>query len=176
MAETRLPKRPRFFDGKFLAAADFAREQQYHIEKHKLHNRALHGFGMVSGLKVTVNGGEVIVAPGMAIDCEGNELVVADEQTLAVTGLGDLRSAYLGLRYVEKCVDPVPVANGDLEHSHIQESFELAFAGENSNRGHRHARGRWLPCGKSHALTIAKLKATTHGWRVERGYRPPLMK
>jgi len=176
MPERQLPKRPRFFDGKFLTAADFSLEQQYHIEKHKLHNRALHGFGIVSGLKVIVDGGAVTVAPGMAIDCEGNELVVSEEQTLAVSRPGDLRITYLALRYVEKCVDPVPVASGDVQHSHIEESFELAFVAENSNRGHRHLRGRWLPCGQAHALTIAKLKASAHGWRVERGYRPPLMK
>jgi hypothetical protein len=176
IAESQTLKRPRFFEGQLLTAADLQLEQQYVIEKHKLHNRALHGFGIVSGLKVTVAGRQIIVAPGLAIDCEGNDLVVDSEQTLAVSGLGDLRIAYLGLRYVEKCVDPVPAATGDEERSRIQESFELAFAAENSNRGHRHSRGRWLPCGQPHAFTIAKLRAITHGWRVERRYRPPTMK
>jgi hypothetical protein len=176
MAESRPPKRPRYFTGQMLSAEELQLEQQYFIEQHKLHNRALHGFGIVSGLKVTVSAGQIIVAPGMAIDCEGNELVVDSEEKVAVSGLTDLRIAYLGLRYVEKCVDPVPAATGGEEYSHIEDSFELAFAAENSNRGHRHARGRWLPCGQAHALTIAKLRAITHGWRVERRYRPPMMK
>lgn len=176
MAESQPIKRPHFFNGRLLTSADLALEQQYLIEKHKLHNRALHGFGIVSGLKVTVSTGRVIVAPGMGIDCEGNELVVDSEQSVAVGGLVDLRIAYVGLRFVEKCVDPVSVATGGEEYASIQESAELVLACGNSNRGHRHSRGRWLPCGQAHELTIAKLRATAHGWRVERRYRPPIMK
>jgi|ERR1043166_176592 hypothetical protein len=169
-------KRLGYFTGPVLTADELQLEQKYFIEKHKLHNRALHGFGIVSGLKVTVAGGLLIVAPGLAIDCEGNELVVDSEQTIAPSGLGDLRIAYLGVRYFEKCVDPVPAVDGGEASSHIQESFELTLAGENANRGHRHARGRWLPCAQLHALTIAKLKSTALGWRVDRRYRPPMMK
>lgn len=169
-------KRLRYFTGEVLTAEELQLEQQYFRDIHKRHNRALHGFGIVSGLKVTVGGGLIIVAPGLAIDCEGNELVVDSEQSIAASGLGDLRTAYLGIRYLEKCVDPVPSAIGGEKRSHIQESFELTLAAENSNRGHRHSRGRWLPCGQLHALTIAKLKATAPGWRVDRRYRPPMMK
>jgi hypothetical protein len=175
MTESPPLKRLRYFAGQLLSADELQLEQQYFIEKHKLHNRALHGFGIVSGLKVTTNAGKIIVAPGLAIDCEGNELIVSEE-TLAAGGLADLRIAYLGVRYVEKCVDPVPAAAGGEEGSHIQESFELVIAPENSNRGHRHSGGRWLPCGQTHALTIAKLRAVAHGWRVDRRYRPPQMK
>jgi hypothetical protein len=176
MNDSQPLKRLGYFIGQVLTADELQLEQKYFIEKHKLHNRALHGFGIVSGLKVTVGGGLIIVAPGLAIDCDGNELVVDSEQTIAPSGLDDQRIAYLGIRYLEKCVDPVPAASGGEAGSHIQESFELTLAPENSNRGHRHSRGRWLPCAQLHALTIAKLKATAHGWRVDRRYRPPMMK
>jgi hypothetical protein len=176
MAESQPLRRLRYVTGQLLSAADLQLEQQYFIEKHKLHNRALHGFGIVSGLKVTTNAGQITVAPGMAIDCAGNDLLVDSEQTLPVSGLVDLRIAYLGVHYVERCVDPMPVATGGEAGSHVQESFELVIAPENSNRGHRHSGGRWLPCGQAHALTIAKLRAVAHGWRVDRRYRPPLMK
>jgi hypothetical protein len=176
MTESQPLKRLRYVTGQLLSAEELQLEQQYFIEKRKLHNRALHGFGIVSGLKVTTNGGQITVAPGMAIDCDGNEILVDSEQTLAGGGLGALRIAYLGVRYIEKFVDPVPSPTGGEEASHIQESFELVIAPENSNHGHRHSGGRWLPCGQAHALTIAKLRAAAHGWRVDRRYRPPLMK
>jgi hypothetical protein len=175
MTESPPLKRLRYLTGQLLSAGELQLEQQFFIEKQKLHNRALHGFGIVSGLKVTTNAGQITVAPGMAIDCEGNELIIS-EQTLAAGGPADLRIAYLGVRYVEKFVDPVPSPIGGEETSHVQESFELVIAPENSNRGHRHSGGRWLPCGQAHAFTIAKLRAVAHGWRVDRRYRPPLMK
>jgi hypothetical protein len=183
MSESRLKKttetaaltRPRFFNGKLITAADLELEQEYFRAKSKLHNRSLHGFGIVSGLKVTVSSDQVFVEPGLALDCEGNELVIETAQSIVPPAPDDSRMAYLNLRFVEEGGDPVPIAGGD-EASNITESFELSFAPENSNRGHRHLRARWLSCGKSHALTIAKLKQGAQGWRVERGYRPPTIK
>ncbi|MGH9928586.1 MAG: hypothetical protein ACREA9_05055 [Pyrinomonadaceae bacterium] len=170
MAESQPPKRPRFFFGQLLTAADFALEQQYHIEKHKLHNRALHGFGIVSGLTVTLKEGLIVVDPGLALDCEGNELVIPAAIAIAPPLIGtDCHASYVNLRYAEEA----STAN---ETVTTTESFEITFAQENCNRNHRHLRGRWLACGQAHALTIAKLKHGAHGWRVERGYRPPVIK
>jgi hypothetical protein len=62
-------ERVRFFDGQLLTAADFEAEQKYHLEKRRLHNRMLHGFGVVDGLRVSVAGGTdatVVVSPGFA--------------------------------------------------------------------------------------------------------------
>ncbi len=169
-------KRPRFFDGRLLTAAEFNLEQTYVLEKFKRHNRSLHGFGIVSGLNVTVESGKVQVSPGLASDCSGNELIVDSDQSVNLTGLVGLRTAYLGVRYFEKCVDPLPVESDRIEHANVLESFELSFTAENTNRGHRHLHGRWLPCGQSHELTIAILKATPSGWRVDRRYRSPAIK
>jgi len=176
MSDSSSLKRPRFFDGKFLTAADLNAEQNYHITKRRLHNRSLHGFGVVTGLKVSSGSGKIVVQPGLALDCEGNEVVVEAPQSIDFAGLVDVRTGYVGLKYLERCVDPIPVDKGREEHANIQAGFALAVAKENCNRGHRHARGRWLPCGKAHELTIAKLKFTAHGWRVDRRYRPPLVK
>ena len=174
MTESQL-KRPHFFDGKLLTAADLNGEQQYHREKSKLHNRSLHGFGIVSGLKVSVDAGQIVVEPGLALDCEGNEIVIAALQTVAppvAAGHTSYVNRYLNLRYAEANADAIPGG----ETSTIIETFELTFGPENCNRGHRHLRARWLACGQPHALTIAKLKRSAHGWRVERGYRPPVVK
>src|SRR5688500_17425729 len=40
-------------DGQMLSAADFRSEQTYFREKLKLHNRCLHGYGVVCGLEIT---------------------------------------------------------------------------------------------------------------------------
>ena len=42
-----------YFYGQMLSAQDFQREQDYFREKLKLHNRCLHGYGVVCGLAVT---------------------------------------------------------------------------------------------------------------------------
>src|SRR6185312_9118357 len=104
----------------------------------KRHNRTLHGFGIVSGLKVTVNRGAIIVEPGLALDCEGNELVVSDAQSLHVpAAIESLSSAFVSLRYVEEETDLASATT-------ITESVALELAHENFNRGHRHLRARWL--------------------------------
>ncbi len=81
--------RLRYFHGQPLSALDLRREQGYHREKARLHNRLLHGWGVVCGLDVEVaprregaecepdpTQAEVIVMPGVALDCQGNEIVV----------------------------------------------------------------------------------------------------
>jgi hypothetical protein len=168
-------KRPNFFNGKLLTAADLQLEQQYFREKLKLHNRSLHGFGIVSGLKVTVDSGQIIVEPGLALDCEGNELVVDTEQSIVPPDISGSGTMYLNVRFAEVGVDPTTNFEGE-EPAAIVESFELGFASENFNRSHRHLRARWLSCGQPHALTIAKLRRGAHGWRIDRGYRPPRIK
>jgi hypothetical protein len=187
MAESESLKRLRFFTGQLLTAESFELEQKYFREKLKRHNRTLHGFGIIFGLKVIVDKGQIVVQPGMALDCEGNELVVGTAVVVSPVAC-DWRSAYLQVGFAEVYTDPVPVAGialttateiGEIdmmEASTITESCELVVAQENSNRGHRHLRARWLCCGEPHALTIAKLKQSSQGWRVERGYRPPTVK
>lgn len=168
-------KRPHFFSGKLLTADDLAQEQQYTIEKFKRHNRTLHGFGIVSGLKVTAKAGQIVVQPGLALDCEGNELSIETVQVVDPPKNCEGHTVYLNVRFVELESDPVRIADGE-KFASITESFEFVFTQENANRGHRHLRARWLTCAQPHALTIAKLRSSSQGWRVDRGYRPPIIK
>lgn len=130
MGEPQALKRPRFFSGRLLTPADLELEQQYVREKLKRHNRTLHGFGIVSGLKVKMNAGEIVVEPGLALDCEGNELLIETPQSVAPppvvsssggssadgspsdrSSLGssdasssvEWHTAYLNVRFVEDC-------------------------------------------------------------------------
>ncbi len=71
MGESEAQERAPFFRGKLLTPEDLELTQQYFRERFKRHNRSLHGFGIVSGLNVTVNSGQIAVEPGLALDCEG---------------------------------------------------------------------------------------------------------
>ena len=176
MAESDSLERPRFFTGKLLTTEDLALEQQYFREKLKRHNRSLHGFGIVSGLKVTTDSGKIAVDAGMALDCQGNEVVIGTTQKLSPpAGSDNLHTACVNIRYTEDSSDSAATPGG-AQASMIKESFEIVVVQENCNRGHRHLGARWLACGEPHALTIAKLKHSSQGWRVDRRYRPPTVK
>src|SRR5438876_3868305 len=75
-----MPQRMRFFSGQLLTAKDFETEQMYQIEMRRLHNRSLHGAGIVDGLRVSAedsqSGAVVVVSPGLALDGLGREIVV----------------------------------------------------------------------------------------------------
>lgn len=166
MTDEQSMERTSFHSGQLLTAEDFTREQSYFRNKQKRHNRILHGFGVASGLRVTVARGRVFVEPGFALDCEGNEIAVSERQTLAPPLVNATsKVAYVNIRYNESSSERT-----------IMESFEICFGEENCNRGHRHLRARWLACGKAHPLIIAKLRSNSQGWSVDRGYRPPAIK
>lgn len=172
MSEQKPFERLRFFAGRLLTAADFSFEQEYFRGKLKLHNRALHGFGIVSGLNVTVQSGKVIVTAGLALDCEGNELLVATDESLFGPP-ASWQTAYVNLHYVEQKLNE---GAGASEATIIRESTVLECSQQNFNSKHRHLRGRWLACGTCHPLTIARLRPRAGGWRVDRRYRPPAVK
>ena len=165
MADSESLERTKFFAGQLLTAEDLEREQEYFRDKLKRHNRALHGFGVVSGLNVTVAGGRVVVDPGIALDCEGNEIVIATPHQLASLSSNGSRIGYVNIRYADEASENT-----------VKESFEICFGEENFNRGHRHLRARWLTCGRAHPLTIAKLRISLQGWRVDRRFRAPAIK
>jgi hypothetical protein len=181
MNESSSLKRPRFFSGKLVTPEDLELEQQYFREKLKRHNRSLHGFGIVSGLKVSVSSGQIVVEPGLALDCEGNEVIVDTEQSILTPASFDKRNWFVNVRFVDWDDDkdealPTYGSEEVCNAATMTEGFLLAVSVENLNRRHRHLRARWLACGQAHALTIAKLKNSSHGWRVDRAYRVPVIK
>ncbi|NES77323.1 MULTISPECIES: hypothetical protein [Okeania] len=74
-------KRLNYFTSQFLVENDFRDEQAYHRRMRHLHNRSLHTWGVVTGLEINKSGDkQVSVNNGMAIDSEGKEIVVLEEQ------------------------------------------------------------------------------------------------
>jgi hypothetical protein len=98
--------RPRFFAGQLLTEDDLELLGAYMTAKDRLHDRYLFGPGVVCGLEVICHpcgGGRVRVQPGYALDCCGNDIVVACQEEVDVIALiRDLRAAGLG----EDCGDP----------------------------------------------------------------------
>jgi hypothetical protein len=172
MSDPKPFDRLRFFNGRLLTASDFALEQNYFRRKQKLHNQALHGFGIVSGLRVTIESGKVAVTAGLALDCEGNELLVATNEILPAPP-ASWQTAYVNLHFVEQELNEDATTN---EATVVRETAAVDFAGKNFNSNHRHLGGRWLACGNCHPLTIARLRRGAGSWRVDRRYRPPAVK
>jgi hypothetical protein len=82
--------RPRFFAGQLLTEDDLDLLSTYVVEKNRLHNRSFFGEGVVCGLAVTCDpcgGGKVGVQPGHALDCCGNDIVLACAQSLDINAL-----------------------------------------------------------------------------------------
>lgn len=86
----RTLERPRFFAGQLITEADLTSAQEYVRAKSQLHNRYLHGPGVVCGLEVVCHPeckGWVIVRPGYAIDPCGEDVVVPCPHELDVLKL-----------------------------------------------------------------------------------------
>ena len=108
--------RPRFFAGQLLTEEDLQALSDYVLNKNRLHNRHFMGDGVVCGLQVTCNpcgGGKLVVQPGHALDCCGNDLVLECAVELdAIAMVRDLRRNLLGgYDCGDPCADRKP--NGD---------------------------------------------------------------
>jgi hypothetical protein len=69
-----------------MAARDFSVEQEYFLSRHRLHNRVLHGWGVVCGLRVVHHPDPecrkrwVVVKAGIGLDCCGREVVLFEDR------------------------------------------------------------------------------------------------
>jgi hypothetical protein len=150
-------KRPSFFDGRLIDAATLQSEQDYHREKHRRHNRNLHGFGIVSGLEVRVDatagadGDSIVVDPGYAIDRSGEEIAVSECVRLALPADGD--AAHVSLRHWDHPGAEVP-SQGTLNVSDVDEACAIAIVRD------------VLPS----ALSIARLVRVDGHWSVDSAF------
>src|SRR5690348_15337026 len=79
-------ERPRYFAGQLLSDKELTSEQAYTLLKNRLHNRYLHGWGVVCGLQVACSdcAGFISLKPGYAIDPCGNDIIVCADQEFNV--------------------------------------------------------------------------------------------
>lgn len=145
------PRRNNYFDGKLLVSRDFIDEQDYGRGHRRLHNALLHGTGTVCGLKIVQHPADgcrsefVVVQPGMALDCCGNEIIVPEQTGVNVAKMlaedPDLTAALDGTKHlfiaIERCdagVEAVPVilpgcgAGGATNFGRIAERFKFVLS------------------------------------------------
>ena len=169
MSKSDRLQRVHYFTGQVLGEDDFNTEQNYFIEKHRLHNRHLHGWGVVYGLEVSVDKSNVVhVAPGIAIDCAGNELLLCSPRELAAPRKAG--EFYVVLEYHETKINSVPVAPDSTDsmivNSRIQESFRLSITNADPNSKHDGIGPGTAGCGLPHPISIARLQKTPNAWKV----------
>jgi hypothetical protein len=99
-------ERPDYHCGHLLTDADLSLQVRYVAEKNKLHNRTLHGEGVVCGLKLTCDPeccGHILVHEGYAIDCCGNDIVVCETTPFDVIGALKAKHLIVYAREHDRC-------------------------------------------------------------------------
>jgi hypothetical protein len=164
-------QRPHYFEGKMLTAEDFSKEQGYFLGKLRRHNRYLHGWGVVCGFEVRVRKEKIIVSPGVAVDCAGNEVILETQEVLELPPAQ--RQFYVTAVYTETLVNPVPtlIPGGispeeQLQYSLVQEGCLIEISGEDPAKEHEGIGPSTPGCGISHPVPLARIRHTQGGWKV----------
>lgn len=121
-------KRLRFFKYFFTGASDWLAEQLYHRGRQQRHNKNMHGWGIASGLRIQPTNPlsmSVVIPAGLAIDPNGEELLLENSQTLDLTSAkptSGIKTIYIALRYSEQETDEVFIdATGKNEATRVEE-------------------------------------------------------
>ncbi len=126
--------RPRFFAGQLLTEEDLQKLIDYVVAKNRLHNQRLWGDGVVCGLEVTCHpcgGGTVVVNPGYALDCCGNDLLLGCPEELDINAMvRDLKRNLLG---GIDCGDPCPPKKKEPKDAGEKDSRDLPAPQTGSN-------------------------------------------
>jgi hypothetical protein len=107
-------KRLNYFDHQFLVVDDFKDEQKYHRDMRQRLTRGLHTFGIAEGLAVLKTGNrQVTVQPGVAIDRDGQEIVLEAShpgRVLDLTNVGTFppgSTVHVTVAYNETPINPL---------------------------------------------------------------------
>lgn len=106
-------KRLHYYDQQFLREPDFTDEQKYHMDMRRRHNRTMHGWGIVEGMKVVIKDSQTVtIQAGMALDADGREIIIGQAQDIAIPGgpSNANKTYYVAVKYKspEDLTDPPP--------------------------------------------------------------------
>jgi len=120
-------KRVHYFDHQFLKVHDFQAEQNYHLEMRRLHNRLLHGWGVVDGLEVKQKGKrDITIEPGMAMDSQGREILVSSPVTCKLVSVESNTHVFIALGYQETWEESDHYSSGGIEdYTRVTESLKI---------------------------------------------------
>jgi hypothetical protein len=157
-------ERTHYFLGQSLTAADYDREQQYLLTRLRNHHRFAHGWGVLTGLQVHIDGKDVVVQPRVAIDCEGNELHLDAEHRSPLPR--STAPFFVGIQYVEELAAPMPGVEGD-QYGIVVERAEINMAPTNAAQGHAKLGPGTPGCGQRHALVLARARLQEGVWQLK---------
>ena len=128
-------ERLHYYYGQLLSVEDLTAEQDYFLEKRRLHNRLLHGWGVVEGLHVNPanTAWTVTVGPGYAIDRFGDEILVQSAQLATIPSHcrgKATHTLYVVIRYKETLTRPAPAlaaGTDTIEYTRWRDDFEIAL-------------------------------------------------
>ena len=167
--------RPRFFCGQILTDEDLNRLEHYIIEKNKLHNRYLHGWGVACGMEVSCHPceGFVTVKAGYALSPCGNDIVVCRDEAVNICEL--LRKCRDDMQRHWECDPAWPAPQPDCDQD--QEWVLYICYEEKPSRGITALRGSSAPaccsscsCGGSSGCGCGC--HDQRGQQMKSGYRP----
>ena len=155
-------KRLKYFNHQFLREQDFAAEQAYHVAMRRLHNRSLHGWGVVEGLEVRKKSDrEISIEPGIAVDGQGREIVLSNAVVRDLSSFDHDSQTYITIGYDETSEDGDRYASGGIDdYTRVTESVEI------SERRHE-------PAKDGAAVTLARvhLNEAGHVHRIDTEFR-----
>lgn len=172
-------ERNNYFCGKLMVERDFWADQLYHIGKHRLHTRFLHGSGTVCGLRVKSHPNcpdlRLLVGPGLAIDSAGREIFLREREEVEIAALLETlpdaapeqppAAFYLCARYEECYTEDVPAlfseCGCDAANCHpnrIRDGHRFALLTEAAVAERPAARAR-VALRRSHVISIAGTRA-----------------
>ena len=107
-------KRVNYTLGLVLGVDEFQQDQLYHAAGRRGHNRLLHGYGTVWGLRVAAEtegaDPEIQVDPGVAVDPCGREICIPDRMCVKLTRWLDRHRSVLEPLYPDPTAQPLPLA------------------------------------------------------------------
>ncbi len=154
-----LIERLRYYQGRYLSAADFETQQDYHRSMRRRHNLAQHTWGVVAGLELVEDKDDagqtaVYALPGFAVDGFGNEIVVLEPRVLPSELFEPFRNQgeqYLSvwIRFLDELSGrPQPgyeLCPSDPQYGRIRESFAFVIEPASPEHDSILVAGRTLP-------------------------------
>jgi hypothetical protein len=171
-SQLRPLKRVNYFAGQLLTEADLTAEQEYQRDVWRRHNRCFHGWGVVCGLDVTARNSEISITPGLALDCQGDEIVLpAPSKLYAPTHSPGVTLLYVLIKAEEELIDPVPGPGATTEYSRAIERPHLVLDPKDPTSGHVRGQGHGKACGSVHGVPLARVKWERRRWRLDARYK-----
>lgn len=107
-----------YHPGQYLRHEDLTDDQAYHLGRHRRHLIAHHTWGIVRGLDLLIKHNTLLIAPGLAVDGYGRELVVGRRLPLPSSAFDELTSDTLDLWLTYDLQSVAPAPKGYSEPTH----------------------------------------------------------